>query len=363
MNFTFTLLNWYQHHKRDLPWRNSSNAYQIWLSEIILQQTRVSQGLDYYYKFLEAFPCITDLAEATEDQVLALWQGLGYYSRARNMHFTAKYVVQHHQAVFPSKISQLQLLKGIGKYTAAAIASMAYNVPVAAVDGNVARVISRYFMLDSSPSGSSELNRQVTELAQQLIDPQKPGMFNQALMDFGSIICKPSQPLCIHCPLALGCSARKHACQNLIPLKKNPLKKRIRHLHYLYISNADTKEFLIEKRTANDIWKNLYQLPLIENQSEQLTRDDLLRHPTLKYLADESKNEIMPVFLQRVDHKLTHQHLKVYFYRLLFKQLIWDKFVPTYQLIHYNEFSEYGMSVVISRFLKEIGDKEFLIYV
>lgn len=262
---TELLVGWYEKNHRRLPWRETRDAYKIWLSEVILQQTRVAQGTDYYHRFLAAFPDVQSLANAEEQDVLKLWQGLGYYSRARNMHHTAREIVEKHKGIFPLSSAGLKTLKGIGDYTAAAISSICYNEPIAVVDGNVARVISRMYTIDI-PVDSNEGRKTIADLANNLLDTNHPGVFNQAVMELGALVCMPKNPSCNTCPLAFACLAFKNKKVESYPVKSPKSAPTNRHLNYLVISfEKDNHEFvLMRKRTANDIWRNMYDFPCIE---------------------------------------------------------------------------------------------------
>lgn len=256
-NFSPTLLAWYKVHKRNLPFRDTHNAYLIWLSEIIFQQTRISQGLAYYEKFAKRFPTPAALAAADEDEVLKLWQGLGYYSRARNLHAAAKSM----HGEFPTTYDGVRALKGVGDYTAAAICSMAYNMPYAVVDGNVYRVLARVFGI-KTPIDSTEGKKEFTALAQKLLDKKFPGDFNQAMMDFGAMVCTPKAPQCATCPLAKMCVARRKNCVEKLPVKAQKTKISERFFHYIYVEQGGYT--WLHKRGTGDIWQNLYELPLAE---------------------------------------------------------------------------------------------------
>jgi len=267
MNLTESLLHWYSQNKRPLPWRETRDPYKIWLSEVILQQTRVAQGTDYYHRFLVAFPDVKSLAAADEQDVLKLWQGLGYYSRARNMHFTAKEVVIKHNGIFPQSAAGLKKLKGIGDYTAAAISSICYDEPVAVLDGNVARVFSRLYAIDI-PVDTNAGRSGITDLANILMDNSHPGTFNQAVMELGALVCTPKNPMCSSCPLAFACEALKQGKTETFPVKTPKKTPTLRHMNYLVISFTKDKEeyILMRKRTGNDIWKNMYDFPCLETE-------------------------------------------------------------------------------------------------
>jgi A/G-specific adenine glycosylase len=268
MTITESLLNWYSQNKRPLPWRETREPYNIWLSEVILQQTRVAQGMDYYHRFLAAFPDIQSLAAAYEQDVLKLWQGLGYYSRARNMLYTAIEIVEKYHGIFPASSAGLKKLKGIGDYTSAAIASICFDEPVAVLDGNVFRVISRLYAIDA-PVDSAYGRTTTTDLANKLLDTNHPGTFNQALMELGALVCTPKSPACNTCPLAFACIALKNKETEKYPVKTLKKAPVLRYMNYLVISfEQENEEFiLMRKRTGNDIWKNMYDFPCIETVS------------------------------------------------------------------------------------------------
>lgn len=254
-------MEWFAQNHRPLPWKGEKNPYYVWLSEIILQQTRVEQGLPYFNKFKEHYPAVSDLANAPEDEVMKLWEGLGYYSRARNLHFTAKYIVNELDGVFPSDYEGILKLKGVGPYTAAAIASFAFDLPRAVVDGNVYRVLSRIFGIETAID-STEGKKEFAKLAQELIDASQPANYNQAIMDFGATHCKPASPNCEKCTMKTECFAFKNEKIEKLPFKLKKIKKRNRFFNYLIISHRE--DVLIQKRIKKDIWKNLYEFPLVE---------------------------------------------------------------------------------------------------
>ena len=257
--FTITLLGWFEHHGRDLPWRVSDDPYRIWLSEIILQQTRVAQGIDYWRRFVNYYPNVQSLAEASEDEVLKLWQGLGYYSRARNLHIAAKQIVALGR--FPDTFEEIKQLKGVGDYTAAAIASFAFHLPVAAVDGNAYRVLARVFGI-STPINTSEGKHLFTELAQSLLPTDRPHDFNQAMMDFGAMWCTPSSPRCADCPLVNRCEAYSNNKVGSLPVKEKKLKVKTRYFIYVYLRCQG--QIALHRRPAGDIWQGLYEPLMIE---------------------------------------------------------------------------------------------------
>lgn len=268
------LLNWYRTSQRALPWRETKDPYLIWLSEVILQQTRVDQGMPYYHRFAERFPTVHDLAMADEAEVMRLWEGLGYYSRARNLHATAKMVSNRLSGIFPSTYKELLALKGIGPYTAAAIASIAFDEPVAAVDGNVIRVMARLHGIDS-PVDRPEVLRGIRALAQDCMAPVGSGDINQALMELGATVCTPAMPLCQSCPVADGCVARAKGIQTSIPVKRGKQKVTDRYIHwFICLNKAD--ETLVRLRTGNDIWRGLHEFPSIDSMESTCATQAML---------------------------------------------------------------------------------------
>jgi A/G-specific adenine glycosylase len=259
--FTQKLLEWFATNHRPLPWKGEKNPYKIWLSEIILQQTTVRQGLPYFERFVAQYPTVKELADAPEDDVMKLWEGLGYYSRARNLHATAKHITYNLNASFPNSYEGLLTLKGVGSYTAAAIASFAYDLPHAVVDGNVYRVLSRYFGIET-PIDMPQAKKQFTDLANELLDTNRPADFNQAMMDFGATQCTPNNPQCSICPLQSTCVAYEKNIVSILPIKSKKMVKRVRFFNYFIINQGDM--VYIRKRFDKDIWQDLYEFPLIE---------------------------------------------------------------------------------------------------
>ena len=311
MIFSEILTRWYSIHKRYLPWRETKDTYKIWLSEIILQQTQVSQGWPYYEAFVATFPSVHDLAKADESTVLKLWQGLGYYSRARNLHTAAKYIVQELDGVFPSNYKDLLKLKGVGDYTASAIASICFNEATAVVDGNVYRVLSRYFGIDT-PINSTKGIKTFKVLAQRVMDTKQPADYNQAIMEFGAIQCTPKNPDCVQCPLSESCVAFEENRIDGLPVKLKAAKPKKKYFNFLVIISEDGKTYL-EKRTGKGIWQNLYQFPLIEteiNLNHKAFETLVRTHPLVKTQNFDLRryNE------DPIVHKLSHQHLYTTFY-------------------------------------------------
>lgn len=311
MIFSKTLIHWYSNNKRNLPWRETKNPYYIWLSEIILQQTQVKQGLPYYEAFVAEFPSVFHLAKAEESKVLKLWQGLGYYSRARNLHATAKYIVNELNGTFPDNYKDLLKLKGVGDYTASAMASICFNEVAAVVDGNVYRVLSRYFGIDT-PINSSKGAKEFKALAQELIDKKHPAEFNQAIMEFGATQCKPKSPDCTICPFNTGCIAFNKNRINDLPVKIKSAKAKKRHFNFLVIISKDDKTIL-EQRKGKGIWQNLYQFPLIETEEDVPSKvlQSLIKDHAL--LENQSYN-ISLYNKDAIVHKLSHQYLYTKFW-------------------------------------------------
>lgn len=298
--FSFKILQWYEQNPRELPWRGTTNPYKIWLSEIILQQTRIAQGLPYYEKFVKAYPTVKDLAIAPEDEVLRLWQGLGYYSRARNLHACAKHIWFERGGEFPNTYKDLLSLKGVGSYTAAAIGSFAFGIPKAVVDGNVFRVLARYFGIETDIA-SGKGKKEFEALADQLIPHDNPGDYNQAIMDFGSRLCVPMNPNCEECPVKSNCFAFNNDLVKALPVKINKIKIKERHLHYFIIRCGE--KWVWKKRTSGDIWEGLFDFPQVENTQKE--SDQTLEIP----FESEKKTQ----FPKNYRHILSHQKLNAIF--------------------------------------------------
>ena len=313
MDFTNSLQQWYLQNKRDLPWRKTVDPYTIWLSEIMLQQTRVAQGTPYFLSFIRAFPSVFDLAKANEEQVLKLWQGLGYYSRARNLHKTAQYVANELSGIFPDNYNDLLKLKGVGEYTAAAIASFSYNEAVPVVDGNVFRVLSRYFDVETDIA-SAYAKKEFAALAFELMPKHNPGVFNQAIMEFGALQCVPKSPNCGICVFNTSCAALQKKKVDQLPVKSKKLKVRNRFFNYLVVSD-DNENTIIQKRIAKGIWHNLYEFPLIETEMVEdfdcianLIQSDFFKGNEIVGISESNPETII--------HKLSHQHLHIKFWKV-----------------------------------------------
>jgi len=347
MNFKNKLTNWYSINKRELPWRATKNPYYIWLSEIILQQTQVKQGLPYYNAFVETYPTVYDLAKASEESVLKLWQGLGYYSRARNLHFTAKYIVNELNGKFPNTYKDLLKLKGVGDYTASAIASIAFNEVAAVVDGNVYRVLSRYFGIDT-PINSTAGIKEFKVLASSLIDKNQPATYNQAIMEFGAKQCKPKSPDCNACPLEDSCFALQKGLVDTLPIKLKKTKVTIKYFNFIVFIDTNNKTML-EKRTKKGIWQNLYQFPLIESERSLKVsefhllnlKDTILKNKTFDYALYNQTDKI---------HKLSHQHLHTKFWIIELEHL-------PIEAIPIKDLRSYPSPVLISDFIEQFNFK------
>jgi A/G-specific adenine glycosylase len=343
MNFANSLTQWYLKNKRDLPWRNTQNPYYIWLSEIMLQQTRVAQGMPYFYSFTNAFPTVFDLANASEEQVLKLWQGLGYYSRARNLHKTAQYVAFELDGKFPDHYTALLKLKGVGSYTAAAIASFSYGESVPVVDGNVFRVLSRYFDIETDIL-SNNAKKEFTDLAYELMSKDNPALFNQAIMEFGALQCVPKNPNCVVCPLNNSCLALQKNKIDSLPVKSKKAKAKNRYFNYVIFLD-EHQNTIIQKRTDKGIWHNLYEFPLIETEQEvdfqylveQMQQQDFVENKILSIAQISTESQI---------HKLTHQHLYIRFWKVQVAGSLLNA-------IDYSTLLTYPFPIVIFNFIEK----------
>ncbi|MCG2429892.1 A/G-specific adenine glycosylase [Aequorivita xiaoshiensis] len=343
-HFSKRLISWYLDNKRDLIWRKTVSPYHIWLSEIMLQQTRVAQGLPYYLKFINAYPTVQDLANSPEDEVLKLWQGLGYYSRARNLHATAKRVTEEMNGVFPDNYKDLLKLKGVGEYTASAIASICFNEPQAVVDGNVYRVLSRVFGV-STPINKGNGPKEFKNLAQQLIDKEQPGTFNQAIMEFGARHCVPKNPNCNSCIFNDVCVAfKKNEVEGLpVKIKAKPVKKR--YFNYLVVL-SDNENTILKQRIGKGIWHKLYEFPLIETL-EEVDIETLKNLPQFQDFSENLDFRSISLFNEEaVVHKLSHQHLYTRFWIL-------ETAKNNQAEIPISEINKYAVPVLIENFVSE----------
>ncbi|HEX8270523.1 MAG TPA: A/G-specific adenine glycosylase [Flavobacterium sp.] len=349
MNFTKKLLQWYLQNKRDLPWRDTTDPYLIWLSEIMLQQTRVAQGLPYFLSFRNAFPTVFDLAEADEQQVLKLWQGLGYYSRARNLHQTAQYVAGELGGTFPKSYAELLNLKGVGSYTAAAIASFSYNEAVPVVDGNVFRVLARFFDIETDISQPST-RKYFAALASELMPADNRGgaelseansaLFNQAIMEFGALQCVPKKPDCSICPLNPACSALQKGKVDILPVNNKKVKVTNRYFNYLVFQDEQQKT-IIQKRVDAGIWQNLYEFPLLETLKEEsldMVSESVVSEYEILSITEFNKKSII--------HKLSHQHLHIKFWQINVKGSIKNS-------VDYDELLTYPVPIVLANFMEK----------
>lgn len=338
------LIDWYLQNKRDLPWRKTSDPYKIWISEIILQQTRVAQGWEYYNKMLLHFPTVTDLASAREEEILRVWQGLGYYSRARNMHTAAKDITTRFGGKIPADYEAVRSLKGIGEYTAAAILSFAWNLPYAVVDGNVYRVLSRLFAIDI-PIDSVKGKRFFFNLAQSLLPVGKAGIFNQALMELGALQCVARNPDCHVCPLqnrCLGYAENKVSCY---PVKSKKMLKKNRFFTFLYIHNDEN--VILVRRNSEDIWKGLFQFPLIE--TDHLLDITEINDTDFCSALEKNTNACINSVKDMPKHVLSHQILFARFIEIRMTDLSFFTSSP-YIIVEYTHLNEYAFPVLIKRY-------------
>jgi A/G-specific adenine glycosylase len=351
MNFTKILAKWYDKNKRDLPWRRTTDPYRIWVSEIILQQTRIGQGWDYYLRFLEKFPDLDSLAAAREEEVLKIWQGLGYYSRARNMHAAARDIVSRLHGRFPDTYNEIRKLKGVGDYTAAALASIAFKISTPVVDGNVLRLISRFFGI-GEPVDTQKGKMAVLEKVKELINPVNPGDFNQAIMEFGALQCKPL-PDCAECPLKNGCIAFRGNRIAELPVKSKKQGQRKRYFHYLIIIAGQEREMsvLLKKRTGNDIWKNLFDFPLIET-GKPVSCKQLALSKEWKVLFSGRKVKLRKES-KIYRHILTHQVILAKFYHLELSENIR---LP-YLKVRFGDLENYPVPRLVEKYLESESAK------
>ena len=335
-NITSLLQEWYKINKRDLPWRDTKDPYKIWLSEIILQQTQVVQGLSYYHKFIKSYPNVNALAGSHIDHILKNWQGLGYYSRARNLHYAAQQIVNDYGGVFPTTYDQIIKLKGVGAYTAAAVSSFSFGETKAVVDGNVYRVLSRLFAI-STPINSTKGIKAFSKLAESILDQNNPAEHNQAMMELGALVCKPKNPICISCPINLYCEAFKSNTMTDFPVKEKKVKVKKRFLNYLLIN--DGKNMLIKKREGRGIWQGLYDFPMIETNETIGSISELDG-----YDIPDAKFDI------EMKHILTHQHLYVKFWTVKHHDI---SVFNRYEAIQINALEDYPLPQLFIRYIQE----------
>ncbi|MBL7884679.1 MAG: A/G-specific adenine glycosylase [Bacteroidia bacterium] len=344
--FSQKIIAWYLKNKRDLPWRTTQNPYFIWLSEIILQQTRVDQGMAYYLKFVKEFPAVAHLAKADNEKVMKLWQGLGYYSRARNLHTTAKLIMTDYNGVFPDDYAEIRKLKGIGDYTAAAIASFAYNKPHAVVDGNVYRVLARVFGVNT-PIDSANGKKEFATLAFELLDKKKPAIHNQAIMEFGALHCKPINPDCNYCPLQTMCIAFEKKIVSELPVKSKKTKVRKRFFNYIVFSYKN--QTIINKRITKDIWTSLYDFPLFETETE-LTEAEFLQSKEWKAFIKKMPYKITEVS-KPFKHVLSHQLIIARFWEIKCEKPLKEIAIKNALVIQEKNIHHYAIPRLIDNYL------------
>ena len=354
MDFSERLLIWYDDNKRILPWRDSDDPYAVWISEVILQQTRIEQGMNYYFRFLDAFPDVTSLAAASEDQVLRLWQGLGYYTRARNLLQAAKEIVEKHDKHFPENSKEWLKLKGVGPYTAAAVTSIIFKETIPALDGNAYRVLARVFALPYNID-TSKGKKHFFHLAARLIDVKRPGDFNQAMMDLGSMICKPSGPLCNKCPLINICLSREQDTITSYPVRNSKRAVSQRFFNYFKITTKDSlgnTRLYIRKRQENDIWKNMYDFPLLET-TEDTPPEMVFKHPWwLNLFSDSEKYMLQGQVRQRI-HKLTHQTIHAKLFQIFVNPEDTELLNKTFIAVDYEQFEKIAKPRLIEFLLQD----------
>jgi len=348
--FRINLINWYLANRRQLPWRETKDPYLIWISEVMLQQTRVNQGLEYYKRFTARFPDVNTLAAAPERDVLKMWEGLGYYSRARHLLETARIISKHNGGQFPEDAKELLKLKGIGKYTAAAIASIAFNQKIAVVDGNVIRFISRFKGITDPVDDSASLKK-ISGIVNNLIDEDDPGTFNQALMEFGALQCIPVNPDCRVCPFTDNCIALKQKIVDQIPIKSKKTKVIQRFFNYLVIEKTkhNTLCYVLKRRAQNDIWRNLYDFPLIESV-KQLDAKEIRKHPYFLQLLGTG-NRGIESYAKTYRHVLTHRVIHTRFFKIHMQEADQVNLPESYFCTA--NIRQYPLPRLISRFVNE----------
>jgi A/G-specific adenine glycosylase len=339
------IYHWYDQHQRDLPWRSTNDPYLIWVSEVILQQTRISQGLSYYYRFISRFPDVKSLASAPQDDLLKIWEGLGYYSRALNMHTAAKAIVNNNNGVFPSEYAAILNLKGIGEYTASAIASIAFGLPYAVTDGNVMRLLTRFFGI-SEPIDTVSGKKIISLKAREILDTDHPAIHNQTVMEFGALYCIPRNPDCANCPLKIYCFAFNNNLVGLLPVRSKKIQRKTRYFYFFVMENDH--HILLEKRRGNDIWKNLYQFPLLESTKE-LTEEEILSDRV--YRGVSNGGSVIRDISRVYKHELTHRRIYACFIRIYQNSLTWmnSDFIE----INKKEIHKFAFPVVIKNYIAE----------
>ena len=340
--FGEVLIDWYKENKRDLPWRESTDPYLIWISEIILQQTQVKQGYDYYLRFIHRFPDVKTLADASEDEVMKYWQGLGYYSRARNLHAAAKSM----NGIFPTLYKEVLALKGVGAYTAAAICSFAFQMPYAVVDGNVYRILARYFGIDT-PIDSTQGKKVFAALADEMLYKKDPATYNQAIMDFGALQCTPKSPNCMFCPLADSCVARANGLVAELPVKQHKTKITNRYFNYLFVRSGEYT--FIHKRIGDDIWKNLFEFPLIETE-QPFTEEQLYASDAFRSFFTSGEVPIIRSVCRDIKHVLSHRVIHTNFYEIVLPEH--STSFSAFQKVQLNDLENFAVSRLVHQFLE-----------
>jgi A/G-specific adenine glycosylase len=347
-HFTRKLMKWNRDsNTRSMPWKGEKDPYKIWLSEIILQQTRVEQGLDYYQEFISIFPTVQKLAKAPQKKVFKLWEGLGYYTRCKNLIATAKFISKERKGIFPDTYETILELNGIGPYTAAAIASFAFNLPYAVLDGNVFRVLARYFGI-STAIDNHDGKKIYAQIAHDLLDKKNPGLFNQAIMDLGAVVCKPQQPLCTKCPQKQDCQAFKHNWTRVLPVKEKQLKKKTRWFTYFIVTTG--KSVLIQKRTGKDIWENLYEFVLHET-NELLPAAEKALEPVFKKIFGRSRGIVIKGISEVYRQQLTHQTIIGQFITIEITTI--PSSLKGYELIKMTAVKQYPFPKLITAYLQQ----------
>lgn len=347
MTFNKRLINWFKGNKRDLPWRKTRDPFKIWLSEVILQQTRVDQGMQYYFDFVNRFEDVHQLADADEREIIKLWQGLGYYSRARNLHAAAQYVSRDLKGKFPDTYNDLLKMKGVGKYTAAAVASIAYGEVVPVVDGNVYRVLSRYLGIDT-PINKPQAHKEFTHAATELMAGSNPSDFNQALMEFGALHCTPQNPDCKNCPFQDECYAFNKGEVKKYPIKTSKTKVKTVYFEYLILLDNEDNLF-IKKREHEGIWKNMYDFPLIESE-KKLDAEKLFEHRYMKTLLKEKKLNRYEEPQTTYKHILSHRKIFARFHQFYFEGK-WDK--PEWVKVSKQQVSDFPLPRLIDKYVHD----------
>lgn len=346
--FTDLLLKWDKRsNHRPMPWKGEKDPYKIWLSEIILQQTRVEQGWSYYENFIRKYPTIFKLAAANEDQVFKMWEGLGYYNRCRNLLFTASYIVKELNGIFPSNYDDLLKLKGVGPYTAAAIASFAYNLPHAVVDGNVFRVLARYYGIHT-PTDNKEGVVLFNKIAFENLSKTKAGVYNQALMDFGATVCKPMSPLCAHCAMQSSCVAFNENKVGQLPIKLKVIQKKKRYFDYFLFQFGD--EILIQKRQVGDIWAGLFQFYLVENDKQNIANESYFKEVLTNQLMIDIHSVRIDNIFKVYQQQLTHQLLTLRFFKIGLKKM--PKVFEKGNWVKFKNLKKYAFPKTINSFLE-----------